>query len=103
MRTSATIALALALLAGCGDSASGNKTTTKLDAVEVQPGTISDSMIILDDSSIDGTAVDNRIPVDPNAKSEEKVDEADKADKPESEATSDVEAPAANAPGPEKK
>src|SRR3546814_18099955 len=49
-------------LAACGGSDSGTKTTTKLDAVEVQPGTISDSMITLDDTDIDGTAVDNRVP-----------------------------------------
>ena len=41
---------------------------TKLDAVEVEPGTISDSMIILDDASGDGTAVDNSVPDDGTAK-----------------------------------
>src|SRR3546814_14386827 len=61
-------------LAACGGSDSGTKTTTKLDAVEVQPGTISDSMITLDDTDIDGTAVDNRVPDD--AKTPKKEDEA---------------------------
>src|SRR5690606_36333965 len=45
-------------LAACGGGESKDSSTTKLDAVEVQPGTISDAMIILDDSSIDGTAID---------------------------------------------
>lgn len=45
------------LLAGCG-SGNDSKTTTKLDAVEVQPGSASDAMIMLDDSDIDGTSVD---------------------------------------------
>src|SRR3546814_16648717 len=61
-------------LAACGGSDSGTKTTTKLDAVEVQPGTISDSMITLDDTDIDGTAVDHRVPDD--AKTPKKEDEA---------------------------
>lgn len=46
------------LLAACG-SASDQTTTTKLDAVEVQPGSASDAMIMLDDSDIDGTSVDS--------------------------------------------
>ena len=45
------------LLAACG-GASDQKTTTKLDAVEVQPGSVSDAMIMLDDSDVDGTSVD---------------------------------------------
>ena len=45
------------LLAACG-SGTDTKTTTKLDAVEVQPGSASDAMIMLDDSDIDGTSVD---------------------------------------------
>ena len=55
-----TSALLLALSA-CGGDPQGSS-TTKLDAVEVQPGTISDSMIILDDAASDGTAVDNSVP-----------------------------------------
>jgi hypothetical protein len=51
-----TLALPL-LLAACG-SASDQTSTTKLDAVEVQPGSASDAMIMLDDSDIDGTSVD---------------------------------------------
>jgi hypothetical protein len=58
MKNKALIAAVLILLAGC-DMGSGPTTTTKLDAVEVEPGTISDAMIMLDDSDADGTAVDN--------------------------------------------
>ena len=46
------------VLAAC-DNASGPTATTKLDAVEVQPGSVSDAMIMLDDSDIDGTSVDD--------------------------------------------
>ncbi|MDX2210577.1 MAG: hypothetical protein SFV20_09515 [Sphingopyxis sp.] len=58
MSAKSRIILALPfLLAGCG-SGNDSKTTTKLDAVEVQPGSASDAMIMLDDSDIDGTSVD---------------------------------------------
>lgn len=73
--------LLLLSLAACGDSDNAGKSTAKLDAVEVQPGTISDSMIILDDAATDGTAVDNSVPDDgtakPTAKTEADKDEAD--------------------------
>ena len=69
------IALPLFLLAACNSEPAG-KSTTKLDAVEVQPGTISDSMIILDDASGDGTAVDNSVPDDGTAKPAAKADDA---------------------------
>lgn len=75
--------LLLLSLAACGGGDTGGKSTAKLDAVEVQPGTISDSMIILDDASTDGTAVDNSVPDDgtkPAAKSEEAKDEAGDAE-----------------------
>lgn len=52
------LAIAALFLTGC-DGATGPTTTTKLDAVEVEPGTVSDAMIMLDDSDVDGTAVDN--------------------------------------------
>ena len=65
--------LLILALAACGNEPSG-KTTTKLDAVEVEPGTISDSMIILDDASGDGTAVDNSVPDDGTTKPAEKKD-----------------------------
>lgn len=48
----------LALLGAC-DMGSAPATKTKLDAVEVEPGSVSDAMILLDDSDIDGTSVDN--------------------------------------------
>ena len=63
------IALPLFLLAACNSEPAG-KSTAKLDAVEVQPGSISDSMIILDDSAGDGTAVDNSIPDDGTKKAD---------------------------------
>lgn len=64
-------ALFLLPLAAC-DSEPQEKATTKLDAVEVQPGTISDSMIILDDAISDGTAIDNSIPDDGTVKDDAK-------------------------------
>lgn len=73
-RLPAIFALCLSL-AACGGNDSGTTTTTKLDAVEVQPGTISDAMITLDDTDIDGTAVDNRVPADDTAKVEKKDEE----------------------------
>lgn len=51
-------------LAACGSGDPAGKSTAKLDAVEVQPGSISDSMIILDNAASDGTAVDNSVPDD---------------------------------------
>jgi hypothetical protein len=71
--------LLLLALAACGSEPAG-KTTSQLNAVEVEPGTISDSMIILDDASGDGTAVDNSVPDDgtakPTAKTEGNADES---------------------------
>jgi hypothetical protein len=55
-RTIAAVAIAT-LLTACGGS-SDPSTKTKLDAVEVEPGSASDAMILLDDSDIDGTSVD---------------------------------------------
>lgn len=45
------------LLAACG-TGDETKTTTKLDAVEVQPGSVSDAMVMLDDADADGTSLD---------------------------------------------
>ena len=68
-------------LAACGGSEPKGTSTTKLDAVEVQPGTISDSMILLDDAAGDGTAVDNSVPDDAaksaRAKPEAEADEGE--------------------------
>ena len=66
-------ALPMLALAACGGGDSTGKSTTKLDAVEVQPGSISDSMIILDDASVDGTAVDNSVPDDGTPKEASKT------------------------------
>ena len=68
-------ALPMLALAACGGGDSTGKSTTKLDAVEVQPGSISDSMIILDDVASDGTAVDNSVPDDGTKKDPAKTDE----------------------------
>ena len=87
-------------LAACGGS-EGSKTTTKLDAVEVEPGTISDSMIVLDDAASDGTAVDSSVPGSDSKKTDSKADDesadsssdaapADQSDNPDA-----VPAPAA--------
>lgn len=48
------LALTLLMLTGCGDKDEADGTTTKLNMVEIEPGTISDSMIILDDAASDG-------------------------------------------------
>ena len=84
--------LLILALAACGNEPAG-KTTTKLEAVEVEPGTISDSMIILDDASGDGTAVDNSIPDDGTAKvakkaNDEAAGESDGGEKPSDDETS---------------
>ncbi|KTE24530.1 MULTISPECIES: hypothetical protein [unclassified Sphingopyxis] len=91
------IALPLVLLAACNSEPAG-KSTTKLDAVEVQPGTISDSMIILDDAAGDGTAVDNSVPDDGTKKEAPKAAASETADTAETDESSDpdaVEAPVA--------
>jgi len=77
--------LSLLALAACGGGDTAGKSTTKLDAVEVQPGSVSDSMIILDDAVSDGTAVDNSIPDDGTKKDAAKTDEADAAEEPAEE------------------
>lgn len=86
--------LSLLALAACGGGDTADKSTTKLDAVEVQPGSVSDSMIILDNASVDGTAVDNSVPDDGTRKDAAKTDETDTADEaaPESEADDNPEA-----------
>lgn len=86
--------LPLLVLAACGGSDPAGKSTTKLDAVEVQPGTVSDSMIILDDAVVDGTAVDNSIPDDGTAKEAVKKDEEGTPDEP-AEADGEAENPEA--------
>ena len=93
--------LLLLSLAACGSEPSGTS-TTKLDAVEVEPGTISDTMIILDDASSDGTAVDNSVPSDSSAKAVDKsTDSAEDGDDAESESAGTIDA--ASAPAAAKK
>ena len=91
--------LPLLVLAACGSGDPAGKSTTKLDAVEVQPGSVSDSMIILDDASVDGTAVDNSVPDDgtkkDTAKSQSDSPDEAAADAVEEETPDAVPAPAA--------
>jgi len=77
--------LLILALAACGSEPAG-KTTSQLNAVEVEPGTISDSMIILDDASGDGTAVDNSVPDDGTAKPAAKTEDNANADESTDEA-----------------
>jgi hypothetical protein len=84
--------LFLLSLGACGGGDPAGKATTKLDAVEVEPGTVSDSMIILDDASVDGTAVDNSVPDDGTKKDAAKTSEDSSEDTPD-EAGSEAENP----------
>ena len=87
--------LLLLSLAACGNEPSG-KSTTKLDAVEVQPGTVSDSMIILDNAAGDGTAIDNSVPDDGTKKEAAKPTADAAAESEDAEPNHDaVEAPVA--------
>lgn len=88
--------LVLASLAACGSEPKGTS-TAKLDAVEVQPGTISDSMILLDDAAGDGTAVDNSVPDDGARKAPAKPEDGagDDSDDAAAETPDIVETPAA--------
>jgi len=87
--------LLLLSLAACGNEPSG-KSTAKLDAVEVQPGSISDSMIILDNAAGDGTAVDNSVPDDGTKKDSAKpATDTAEGDEVASENPDAVEAPVA--------
>ena len=83
--------LPLLALAACGGGDSKGKSTTTLDAVEVQPGSVSDSMIILDNAANDGTAVDNSVPEDETKKDAPKAEEASDEVASESDADDDPE------------
>ena len=84
--------LPLLALAACGGGDSKGKSTTTLDAIEVQPGSVSDSMIILDNVAGDGTAVDNSIPEDETKKDPPKAEEASEGDEAASDDGDDPEA-----------
>lgn len=86
--------LSLLILAACGSGDPAGKSTTKLDAVEVQPGSVSDSMIILDDASVDGTAVDNNVPDDGTKKAAEKSED-DESEKDDTAVDTETENPEA--------
>ena len=94
--------LPLLALAACGGGDSTGKSTTKLDAVEVQPGSISDSMIVLDNVAGDGTAVDNSIPEDETKKTAAKSDETDGPDEPAAEDEADDNPEAVDLPAAKK-
>lgn len=81
LSTRAAMVSALALtLAACGDEPKNSTSTTRLDAVEVDSGTISDAMISLDQVGTDGTAIDNSIPADPSQKAAPKTETATPSD-----------------------
>ena len=85
--------LVLASLTACGSEPKGTS-TTRLDAVEVQPGTISDAMILLDDAAADGTAVDNSVPDDGAKKAPAKASDSAEDDDAADEAPEVIETPA---------
>lgn len=86
-----TIALStstlLLLLSACGSEPKSDSKTTRLDAIEVQSGSISDAMITLDQVASDGTAIDSSVPADSSKKAESKPEEAAPAAPSESLAT----------------
>src|SRR3546814_18687715 len=88
-------ALPLLALAACGGGDSKGKSTTTLDAVEVQPGSVSDAMIILDTVASEGTAVDNSIPDDGTKKDAPTAEDAREADQDTTASAAD-EAPHAD-------
>src|SRR3546814_4237285 len=82
-------ALPLLALAACGGGDSKGKSPTTLDAVEVQPGSVSDAMIILDNVASEGTAVDNSIPDDGTKKDALKAEDDSEEDEAERESAAD--------------
>ena len=90
--------LSLLALTACGGGDSTGKSTTKLDAVEVQPGSVSDSMIILDNVASDGTAVDNSVPDDGAKKDAPKAEDASEDDEAASESAADEDPEAVDMP-----
>ena len=90
--------LPLLALAACGGGDSKGKSTTTLDAVEVQPGSVSDSMIILDNVASDGTAVDNSVPDDGAKKDAPKAEDASEDDEAASESAADEDPEAVDMP-----
>ena len=85
--TAARAAMATALilsLSACGDDTKKGNTTTRLDAVEVESGSISDAMISLDNVGADATAIDDSTPVDPSKKAVPKVEAAAPTDEADS-------------------
>ncbi|HET6538505.1 MAG TPA: hypothetical protein VFG34_10390 [Sphingopyxis sp.] len=79
------IGAAVLMVAGCSKKDSSDTAAT-LEEVAVQPGTISDDMILLDQAASDGTAIDTSLP-----KNEGRTTAAEPTPTPD-------EAPAATAP-----
>jgi hypothetical protein len=73
-------------LAACGGNEPQGKTTSRINAIDVEPGTISDSMIILDDAISDGTAVDNSVPDDGTVQPKKADEESKAADEEKTDA-----------------
>lgn len=69
---------ALLLLSACSKE-SADSSTTKLDAVEVENGSISDAMITLDQAASDGTAIDSSVPADTSQQAQAKPADADES------------------------
>lgn len=71
------------ILAGCDQlsgSSSSATTDTNMRSVDIQAGTASDEMIILDQASGDGTAIDTSTAVGPAAARPASADDSDEAD-----------------------
>lgn len=66
----------LLMLPACGSEPKSDSKTIRLDAIEVQSGSISDAMITLDQVASDGTAIDSTVPADSTKKAETKNEEA---------------------------
>ena len=86
------IAAAALPLSGCDWLRGRSSNDTRMTNVEIQPGTVSDEMVTLDDASGDGTAIDSSTatgPAAPGARSTggETGDSADSADTTEDAAS----------------
>lgn len=89
-------ASALLALSACGKGNDTNSNTPGGDMVEVQQGTISDDMIMLDQAATDGTAVDYSVPIDSSARSAQTTRHPDDDGAAASDAESAGTPPAAN-------
>jgi hypothetical protein len=114
-RATALMLIAAISLGGCdmlgiGNSSSGGTSDTNMRSVDIQAGTASDEMIILDTASGDGTAIDPSSAVGPAAprpaaedEEEGESDSPSTSTAPEAASTPSVNADAADAPEPAEK